>query len=627
MSRGAEHGHRPGRGFGKMGFGQGHGPGGAQGLVMVGEKAKDFRGTTRRLVRYLAPWKYQLVAVLTMAVLSTLFTVFSPKIVGQAITILWTGVVEGAIDYRALMSILATLGWLYLLSALFSYLQQFLMVDVSQQAIFNLREDVSAKLPRLPLAYYDSRPHGETLSRVTNDIELISSTFQQGLTQMVTAVVTMVGVIIMMLLISPLMTVITFVALPLGIAVARPVIKRSQKYFKEQQEALGALNGHVEEVFTGHKEIKSFGREEKVIAEFAEHNERLYAAGWRAQFISGMIMPLMHFVNNVAYIIVAVAGSIFAAHRLVQVGDIQAFIQYARHFSQPITQTAQIANLLQSTVAAAERVFEILDETEEIPDSAEPKVIAFPRGEVRFEDVEFSYVKGEPLISQMNIAVRPGQTVAIVGPTGAGKTTLVNLLLRFYELDAGRITIDGVDIREMTRGDLRKIFGMVLQDTWLFHGTISENIAYGRAGATDEEIVAAAKAANADHFIRTLPEGYATVINEEASNLSQGQKQLLTIARAILADPPILILDEATSNVDTRTEVLVQQAMTKLMKGRTSFVIAHRLSTIKNADLILVINNGRIIEQGTHTELLEKGGFYAELYKSQFVGSRSELAG
>lgn len=627
MSRGAEHGHRPGRGFGKMGFGQGHGPGGAQGLVMVGEKAKDFRGTTRRLVRYLAPWKYQLVAVLTMAVLSTLFTVFSPKIVGQAITILWTGVVEGAIDYRALMSILATLGWLYLLSALFSYLQQFLMVDVSQQAIFNLREDVSAKLPRLPLAYYDSRPHGETLSRVTNDIELISSTFQQGLTQMVTAVVTMVGVIIMMLLISPLMTVITFVALPLGIAVARPVIKRSQKYFKEQQEALGALNGHVEEVFTGHKEIKSFGREEKVIAEFAEHNERLYAAGWRAQFISGMIMPLMHLVNNVAYIIVAVAGSIFAAHRLVQVGDIQAFIQYARHFSQPITQTAQIANLLQSTVAAAERVFEILDETEEIPDSAEPKVIAFPRGEVRFEDVEFSYVKGEPLISQMNIAVRPGQTVAIVGPTGAGKTTLVNLLLRFYELDAGRITIDGVDIREMTRGDLRKIFGMVLQDTWLFHGTISENIAYGRAGATDEEIVAAAKAANADHFIRTLPEGYATVINEEASNLSQGQKQLLTIARAILADPPILILDEATSNVDTRTEVLVQQAMTKLMKGRTSFVIAHRLSTIKNADLILVINNGRIIEQGTHTELLEKGGFYAKLYKSQFVGSRSELAG
>lgn len=627
MSRGAEHGHRPGRGFGKMGFGQGHGPGGAQGLVMVGEKAKDFRGTTRRLVRYLAPWKYQLVAVLTMAVLSTLFTVFSPKIVGQAITILWTGVVEGAIDYRALMSILATLGWLYLLSALFSYLQQFLMVDVSQQAIFNLREDVSAKLPRLPLAYYDSQPHGETLSRVTNDIELISSTFQQGLTQMVTAVVTMVGVIIMMLLISPLMTVITFVALPLGIAVARPVIKRSQKYFKEQQEALGALNGHVEEVFTGHKEIKSFGREEKVIAEFAEHNERLYAAGWRAQFISGMIMPLMHLVNNVAYIIVAVAGSIFAAHRLVQVGDIQAFIQYARHFSQPITQTAQIANLLQSTVAAAERVFEILDETEEIPDSAEPKVIAFPRGEVRFEDVEFSYVKGEPLISQMNIAVRPGQTVAIVGPTGAGKTTLVNLLLRFYELDAGRITIDGVDIREMTRGDLRKIFGMVLQDTWLFHGTISENIAYGRAGATDEEIVAAAKAANADHFIRTLPEGYATVINEEASNLSQGQKQLLTIARAILADPPILILDEATSNVDTRTEVLVQQAMTKLMKGRTSFVIAHRLSTIKNADLILVINNGRIIEQGTHTELLEKGGFYAELYKSQFVGSRSELAG
>ncbi len=627
MSSSSQHGHRPsGKGFGKMG-GFGQGPGGAHGIAMVGEKAKDFKGTTKRLARYLSPWKYQFVVVLIMAVLSTIFNVFSPRIVGQAITTLWTGVNQGIIDFAALANILATLGWLYLLSALFSYLQQFLMVVVSQKAIFNLREDVNAKLSRLPLRYFDSRTHGETMSRVTNDIELISSTFQQSLTQLVTAVVTMVGVIIMMLLISPLMMVITLVALPLGVAVARPVIKRSQNYFKQQQRALGELNGHVEEVYTGHKEIKSFGREDKVIAEFQEHNQRLYEAGWRAQYISGMIMPLMHLVNNFAYILVAVAGSILATQRMVQVGDIQAFIQYSRHFSQPITQTAQIVNLLQSTIAAAERVFEILDEEEEAPDTAEPKVIEFPQGDVRFEDVAFSYIKGEELITEMNIDVSSGQTVAIVGPTGAGKTTLVNLLMRFYELDGGRITVDGLDIREMTRGDLRKIFGMVLQDTWLFHGTIRENIAYGREGATDDAVIAAAKAANADHFIRTLPNGYETLINEEASNLSQGQKQLLTIARAILADPPILILDEATSNVDTRTEIQVQQAMIELMKGRTSFVIAHRLSTIRNADLILVINNGRIIEQGTHTELLEKGGFYADLYNSQFVGNQNELAG
>ncbi|HNX92560.1 MAG TPA: ABC transporter ATP-binding protein, partial [Syntrophomonas sp.] len=489
------------------------------------------------------------------------------------------------------------------------------------ETVFDMRQDVDEKLARLPLKYFDAHTHGDILSRVTNDIDNISTTLQQSLTQLISAVVTLVGVLIMMLTISPWLTLIFAVVLPLSALVTKAAAKRSQIFFASQQRELGLLNGHVEEMYTGHQIVKAYGHEKQSLEKFDAINEKLYTAGWKAQFVSGLIMPLLSFINNVGYVMVCVAGGIFVTKRLITIGDLQAFIQYSRQFTQPIVQTANIINIIQSTIASAERVFEILDEAEEIPDDADAKVIANPEGDVAFNDISFRYQPDVPLIEDLNIDIKKGQTIAIVGPTGAGKTTLVNLLMRFYEINSGRITVDGVDIRDIKRGALRSMFGMVLQDTWLFNGTIKDNIAYGRVNATFDEIVKAARAAHADHFIRTLPDGYNTILNEEASNISQGQKQLLTIARAILADPAILILDEATSSVDTRTENYIQNAMLTLMKKRTSFVIAHRLSTIRNADLILVMNNGRVIEQGTHNELLDRKGFYADLYNSQFSGT------
>ncbi|MFH5778597.1 ABC transporter ATP-binding protein [Heyndrickxia oleronia] len=603
---------------------QGGGPGHGGGHMMMGQqKAKDFKGTLWRLLSYLKPFRNRLIAVIAAAIMSTIFMIAGPKIMGNAITKLFEGIygkltgVPGAeIDFGAVGQLLLLLAGLYVISSLFSYIQQYLMSIVAQKTVYQLREDVNQKLEKLPLKYYDGRANGETLSRVTNDVDLIGSTLQQSATQFITSIVTIVGIIIMMLTISPLLTLISIISLPLSIFVIRPVLKRSQKHFMDQQRSLGQLNGHIEEMYTGHQVVKAFGHERKAIAQFDEVNEELYQAGRKAQFISGIIMPMMFFIGNLSYVLISIIGGILVIKRSISIGDIQAFITYSRQFTQPITQTANIANIIQSTVAAAERVFELLDEEEEIPES---KVASLTeaKGAVTFEHVDFGYGK-DLLIKDMNIDVKPGQTVAIVGPTGAGKTTLINLLMRFYELNGGKIKIDGIDTREISREDLRTTFGMVLQDTWLFNGTIKENLAYGKIGATDEEIYQAAKAARADHFIRTLPEGYDTVLNEEASNISQGQKQLLTIARAILADPPIMILDEATSSVDTRTELLIQQAMNRLMEDRTSFVIAHRLSTIRDADLILVMNQGKVIEQGTHQDLLEVDGFYADLYNSQF---------
>lgn len=613
-------GGRPGRGFG----------GGPLGGAV--EKAKDVKGTVKRMLVYLRPHTAQLSIVFLFAVFSTVFSVLGPKILGKATTRLLAGIIGKivayqrhlpvpSIDFRYIGTIILILIGFYILSSIFTFIQQYVMAGVAQKTVFEMRRDVNDKLARLPLKYFDSRTHGEIMSRVTNDIDNISTTLQQSLTQLITSVCTIIGVIIMMLTISPMLTLVTLVTLPASLAVTALIAKSSQKNFAAQQKELGALNGHVEEMFTGHKIIKAFRREAQSIKEFNEINDRLYSAGWRAQFVSGVIFPLMQFITNIGYVIICIMGGIYVIKKKIELGDVQAFIQYSQQFTQPIVQTANIANILQSTIASAERVFEILDETEEIPDRTDGVVIESPRGEVKFENVKFSYKEGVSLMENLNIEVKPGQTVAIVGPTGAGKTTLVNLLMRFYEINGGRITIDGVDIRDLKRGDLRSMFGMVLQDTWLFNGTIKENIAYGKPGATDNEIIQAAKAAHADHFIRALPQGYNTVLNEEASNISQGEKQLLTIARAILAEPAILILDEATSSVDTRTEVYIQKAMKELMKGRTSFVIAHRLSTIRDAELILVMNNGAIIEMGNHKELIAKGGFYADLYNSQFTGA------
>ncbi|MFD1179253.1 ABC transporter ATP-binding protein [Paenibacillus puldeungensis] len=610
------------RGFGGPGGGHGGGPG----MAMPVEKAKDFKGTLKRLIHYLKPRKVQLIVVLLMAVLSTVFSIVSPKVMGKATTKLFEGImakmkhVPGAsIDFHYVWQIIMVLIGLYVLSALFSYLQQYLMADVAQKTVYDLRRDVSDKLNRLPLKYFDARTHGEILSRVTNDVDNISTTLQQSLTQLITSILTIIGVIVMMLSISPLLTLIAVLTLPLSVLAITNIAKRSQKQFVRQQKELGQLNGHVEEMYTGHKIIKAFGREPKSLEQFDTINERLYEAGWKAQFISGVIMPIMSFIGNIGYVLVSVVGGILVTKKSIEIGDVQAFIQYARQFTMPITQTANIANIIQSTVASAERVFEILDEEEEKLESVHPVELKQPQGNVAFNHVKFGYDPSNILIEDMNINVSQGQTIAIVGPTGAGKTTLINLLMRFYEVNEGSITVDGVNIADMKRGDLRSLFGMVLQDTWLFNGTIRDNIAYGRENVTDEEVVSAAKTAYADHFIRTLPGGYNTILNEEASNISQGQKQLLTIARAILADPAILILDEATSSVDTRTEVHIQKAMNELMKGRTSFVIAHRLSTIRDADLILVMNHGSVIEKGTHEELLALGGFYADLYNSQFT--------
>lgn len=621
------------KGVGPMGPG-GRGP--MRGPMMGGpvQKAKNFKGTLKRLLGYLKPRRLQLVSVFFLAILSTLFSIVSPKIMGKATTLLFEGIMAkykhlpgAGIDFDAIAQIIFLLIGLYLISAIFSYFQQFMMAGVAQGTVYDLRNELSDKINRLPLKFFDTKTHGEILSRVTNDVDNISTTLQQSITQLITSVVMIVGVIVMMLTISPLMTVIVLLTLPLSILVIAKIAKSSQKFFAEQQKILGELNGHVEEMYTGHAIVKAYGREEEALDRFNQINEKLYQSGWKAQFISGIIMPLMSFIGNIGYVLVSVVGGILVTKRSIEIGDIQAFIQYSRQFTQPITQTANIINIIQSSVASAERVFELLDEAEEIPDAQDALHFAVneedsrPQGHVAFKHVTFRYKEEEPLIDDMNIDIKPGQTIAIVGPTGAGKTTLVNLLMRFYEINEGSIQIDGMDIRDISRGRLRRVFGMVLQDTWLFNGTIRENIAYGKETVTEEDIVRAAKAAHADHFIRTLPEGYNTLLNEEASNISQGQKQLLTIARAILANPTILILDEATSSVDTRTEAYIQKAMLTLMQGRTSFVIAHRLSTIRNADLILVMQHGRIIEQGTHQELLGEGGFYADLYNSQFASA------
>lgn len=609
-----------------MGRGIGQGPGRGMGMAMPVEKAKNFKGTLKRLVGYLAPQKKRFFAVGILAIASTIFSIFGPKILGKATTKIAEGVLAlryspiPSFDFEYVGKILLLMVVLYLISFLTGYAMSYIMSGVSQKTVYVMRNEVKEKLDRLPLKYFDGRTHGEILSRVTNDMDTIATTLQQSMTQLITSVVSIVGILIMMLSISPIMTLIALVTLPVCVVLTIIIAKKSQKYFAKQQKSLGELNGHVEEMFTGHRIVKVFGHEKESIEKFQKVNEELYHAGWKAQFMSGIIMPALNFVNNLGYVFICIIGGLLVAKRTIDVGDIQAFIQYMRNFTQPIVQTANIANVIQGTIASAERVFEILDEEEQLPDVQDAAPISKDtiRGEVNFEHVSFRYQEDSPLIEDMNIHVKPGQMVAIVGPTGAGKTTLVNLLLRFYELNGGRITVDGIDIKKMTRGDLRSLFGMVLQDTWLYKGTIMENIAYSLEDPDQRKIIDAAKAAHADHFIRSLPMGYDTILNEEASNISQGQKQLLTIARALLADPPILILDEATSSVDTRTEALIQSAMTELLKGRTSFVIAHRLSTIKNADRILVMKNGSVIEQGTHEELIQQKGFYEELYNSQF---------
>jgi ATP-binding cassette, subfamily B, multidrug efflux pump len=713
----------------------GDGPGfGGGGFGRPVVKAKDFKGTLKRLVQYLKPHKFNLLIVFIFAIASTIFTIAAPKVTSKAMNKLQDGYMakmmlqkmseaqiklhdqidqqmkqmqqlqqnpasaqsqqhvdpetakniqefmqlpmlntvqdagqkaeivkkmldlgkkvpvtaqageqnikltedqingalrairetNGEYDFHYIGEIALILIGMYLISAAFSLIMGLVMSGVAQKTVRDLRRKVDQKLTRLPLKYFDDHPHGDILSRVTNDLDTVANTLQQSLTQIITSLITIIGYIIMMLTISPVLTLIVIATLPLYIVSTALIAKKSQKYFAAQQKELGKLSGHVEEMYTGHKIVKAFGREKDSIEKFEAINENLYDSGWRAQFISGIMFPLMNFISNLGYVGISIVGGLWITKNLLGLGDILAFVQYSRSFTMPIAQTANIANVIQSTIACAERVFEVLDESEEIPDSPNAKVIEFPKGEVKFEHVDFRYKEEIPLIDDMNLDVRPGHTVAIVGPTGAGKTTLVNLLMRFYEINTGKITIDGVDIKDIKRYGLRKMFGMVLQDTWLFNGTIKDNIAYGKQGSTMEEIVRAAKAAHADHFIRTLPDGYNTVLNEEATNISQGQKQLLTIARAILADPTILILDEATSSVDTRTEVLIQKAMSNLMKGRTSFVIAHRLSTIRDAELILVMNKGRIIEMGNHRDLLATGGFYAELYNSQFSGQNLE---
>ena len=612
----------PGGGPGRGGFGGGP----LMGLVAPVQRAKNARGTLVRLLGYFRPHAVRLGVVLLAAVLSTIFSIVSPKILGNVTTDLFNGFLEklrrvpgGGVDFPQILHLVEVLAVLYLASAAFGWVQQYVMAGVAQRTVYGIRREVMAKLTRLPIRFFDEHPHGEILSRFVNDFDNIGSTLQQSLAQALTGAVTFGGVVIMMLTISPLLTLVIALTLPLSFIVTKGIASRSQGHFVARQARLGELNGHVEEMYTGHVIVKAYGHEPRSLETFEEINTRLYESTWKAQFMTGLIMPMMNVIGNLGYVLVSVIGGIFVARGAMPIGDIQAFIQYARQFSQPIAQLSSISNVIQSALASAERVFEILDEPEQSAEPAEPVELAAPSGVVAFEAVDFRYNPDHPLIEDMNIDVAAGQTIAIVGPTGAGKTTLVNLLMRFYEVDGGRITVDGVDITRLHRGRLRQLFGMVLQDTWLFHGTLRENIAYGREGCTEEEVVAAARAAHADHFIRTLPEGYEAVLNEEGSNISQGQRQLLTIARAFLADPPMLILDEATSSVDTRTEVAIQDAMGRLRHGRTSFVIAHRLSTIRDADLILVMNHGRVVEQGTHTELLERRGFYAELHNSVHV--------
>ena len=592
---------------------------------MTTERAKDFKGTLRQLLRAMNRYKLSMAVVVVFAILSTIFNIAGPKILAQATTALATGWVAklrgtGGIDFVFIGRILLILLGMYLLSSAFSFIQSWLMSGLSQKVCYDFRRQISEKINRLPLAYFEKRTVGEVLSRITNDVDTLGQSLNQSITQLITSVTTMIGVLIMMLSISPQMTLIALLILPVSLVLVFIVVHFSQRFFKAQQATLGVVNGQVEEVYSGHNVIKAFNREEAVLADFNAANDQLYASAWKSQFLSGLMMPIMNFVGNLGYVAVAIVGSIFAAGGIITIGDIQAFIQYVKNFTQPIQQLSQVSNMLQSMAAAAERVFEFLAEEEE-DQTADPARRADPAtidGQVTFDHVKFGYTPEKTIIHNFSCTVQPGQKVAIVGPTGAGKTTMVKLLMRFYDVDSGSITLNGHDVRDFDRTALREGFGMVLQDTWLFQGTIMENIRYGRLDATDEEVVAAAKAAGADHFIRTLPGGYQMELNEDASNVSQGQKQLLTIARTILADNRILVLDEATSSVDTRTEQRIQAAMDRLMQGRTSFIIAHRLSTIRNADLILVMRDGDIVEQGTHDELMEAGGFYADLYNSQF---------
>jgi ATP-binding cassette, subfamily B, multidrug efflux pump len=639
----------------------GGGPPGMGGM-MPAEKSRNFGPSFRRLLGELRPEALRILLVMGFAIVSVVFTVVGPKILGNATDLIFEGVVGKqlppgltqqqaeallratgngqqaemlsgmtvtpgqGIDFQALAQVLGLLVVLYIVGSVFAWAQAYVMAGVTQRTVYRLRQRTDQKLARLPLRYFDANQRGDVLSRVTNDIENISQTLQQSLTQLITALFTVIGVLVMMLSISPLLSLVTLLSLPLSFGVTVLIARRSQGEFATQWARTGTLNGHVEEMHTGHSIVKVFGRQEEAIRRFDVENVALYEASYRAQFISGIIQPAMNIIANLSYVAIAVIGGVMVANGQLTLGDVQAFVQYSRQFTMPIVQVASIMNVLQSAVASAERVFELLDEPEEIPDPVAPAVPGEVAGRVAFEGVSFRYLPDVPLIDDMDLVVEPGKTVAIVGPTGAGKTTLVNLLLRFYEIDGGRITVDGTDIREMRRDDLRRLFGMVLQDTWLFSGTIRENIAYGAEGASEERIMEAARAAHVDHVVRTLEHGYDTVIDDEASGISQGERQLLTIARAFLADPRILILDEATSSVDTRTEVLVQKAMHRLMQGRTTFVIAHRLSTVRDADTILVMESGRIVETGTHDELLARNGAYAEIYESQFAEPLSEAA-
>ena len=600
--------------------GRGHGP------RMSNEKAKDFKGTMKKLMAYLSTYKIGIFFVIVFAIGSTIFNIVGPKILGKATTEIFKGLVRkvsggAGIDFDKIAHIVLTLLCLYLASAVFSFVQGYIMTGVSQKLTYRLRKEISEKINRLPMNYFDKQTHGEVLSRITNDIDTLSQSLNQSATQVITSVTTIIGVLIMMLSISPLMTLVALLILPVSMGLISMIVKRSQKYFMSQQEYLGHVNGQVEEIYGGHNIIKAFNKEEDVIATFKRDNDILYTSAWKSQFLSGMMMPIMQFVGNLGYVGEVILGGYLAMKGTIQVGDIQSFIQYVRSFTQPIQQVAQVANMLQSTAAASERVFEFLEEAEEDQTVEHPACIDEMEGSVSFEHVHFGYNPDHTIINDFSVDVKSGQKVAIVGPTGAGKTTIIKLLMRFYDVGSGSIKVDGHDVCDFNRDDLRKMFGMVLQDTWLFKGSIEDNIRYGRLDATHEEVVEAAKAARAHRFIQTLPGGYQMELNEEASNVSQGQKQLLTIARAMLADPKILILDEATSSVDTRTEIQIQKAMDQLMKGRTSFVIAHRLSTIRDADMILVMKDGDIVEQGNHEELLAQNGFYAELYNSQFERS------
>ncbi|MBS6733743.1 MAG: ABC transporter ATP-binding protein [Clostridiales bacterium] len=602
---------------------RGHGPMGG-GRNMAGEKAKDFTAAMKKLISYMKRYRIRLAVMMICAIAGTVFNIVGPRILGQATTELFNGLVAkiggtGGIDFGKIGQILAAVMCLYLFSAAFSFLQGMIMTGISNDVSYSLRKDISVKLNRLPMRYFESRPYGEILSRITNDVDTLQQGLNQSITQLITSVTTLIGVFIMMISINVWMTVCAVLILPVSMAIIGFVMKRSQKYFRQQQAYLGEVNGQVEEVYAGQNIVKAFGQEDNVVAEFEKTNGMLYSSGWKSQFFSGMMMPIMQFVGNVGYVMVALLGGYMTIRGAIQVGEIQSFFQYIRNFTQPVQQIAQVTNMMQMSAASAERVFEFLEEEEEpVTGNVSEGQVPAVTGNVTFDHVSFGYRPDQIIIKDFSAQVKPGQKIAIVGPTGAGKTTMVKLLMRFYDVNSGSIKIDGTDIRDFDRSALRSNFGMVLQDTWLFNGTIMENIRYGRLDATDEEVIAAAKAAHAHRFIMTQPEGYQTMLNEETSNVSQGQKQLLTIARAILADNRLLILDEATSSVDTRTEIQIQKAMDNLMRGRTSFVIAHRLSTIRDADLILVMKDGDIIEQGNHEELLARNGFYANLYNSQF---------